>query len=316
MTIKNALIGARHRLENKLIDSATLDAEILLSFILGWPREKLLANFDKKLTAGQNRKFEVLLDRRLKYEPIAYIIGQKEFYGLNFKINNKVLIPRPETEMLVEEALKQILRLRLNGDDEPAPSVAEGLRMTIRNHANLHLATKDQKSLILDVGTGSGCIALALKKNLPQASVVALDAFTDALNLAKNNACRLGLKIRFIKGDLLDSVKNEVLSGAIIVANLPYLDKAEIKNFTVAEKKGLSYEPSSALYAGRHGLSAYRKMFQQIVDRDVQPKIILAEIGSYYFRDFLKLAKKYFPQSKIEIKKDLAGRPRILIIEF
>ncbi len=287
MTNSQALNAATKKLLGKKISSAHLDAEVLLSFVLKLSREKVLAHPENNLTAAQSDKFKKLISRRAKYEPIAYIIGVKEFYGLPIKVSPKVLIPRPETELLVEEVAEYAQKL----------------------------GPKCLKRPIIDVGTGSGSICLALKKRLPQAQIWGLELSTEALSLARQNAKNLGLSVKFKKSDLLAGFI-EGLKDSIIVANLPYLDRQEIKDFPIEIKRGLSYEPSEALYADHHGLDAYRAMFAQIKKAKALPRAIFIEIGSAYWRDFLKLAKDNFPQAKIELKKDYAGWPRIITIKF
>jgi len=286
MTIKSALEAASIKLDKKRISSARLDAEVLMSFVLNKPRVWLLAYSEKTLKPAEQKLYSTLISRRARYEPVAYLVGSKEFYGLPIKVNGNALIPRPETEQLVDEAIAYFK------------------------------GSRGSKTPILDVGTGSGSIALALAKSLPQATIAALDASPDALNLAKNNAKALKLPISFIKSDLLANVKKELINGSIIVANLPYLDKAELKKFPIEIKHGLAYEPQSALYAGKRGTALYEKLFKQILNLNITPKIIIAEIGSSNWRDFLRLAKADFSAAKISIKKDLARRPRILVIEF
>jgi len=286
MTITQALASAAEKLQAKKISSARLDAEVLLSYVIKWPREYLWAHGEKKLKPAEQKLYSTLVSRRAKYEPVAYLIGHKEFYGLKIKVNKKVLIPRPETELLVDEIIGYVGRV------------------------------KPSKIVILDVGTGSGAIALALAKNLPQAEIWASDASADALKTAKNNARALKLKITPIKSNLLKNIKPGLLKGAIIVANLPYLNKKEIKNFPWEIKKGLKYESPNALFANRYGTAVYEELFRQISGLARKPAIVIAEIGSYHWRNFLRLAKKYFPKHSINIKNDLTGRPRILTIEL
>lgn len=288
MTIKIALIGAVKKLLKKQIDSAHLDAEVLLSFILKKDREWLLAHDERELTAGQIARFKKLIARRAKYEPLAYIIGYKEFYGLKFTVSPTVLIPRPETEQLVE--------------------IVAGLAKGITPGA--------QKPVIIDVGTGSGCIGLTLKKLLPQAQILALEASAKALSIARQNAKNLHLSVDFNKSDLLAKTSVKSLGGAILAVNLPYLDRAEIAGFPVAIKRGLAYEPPEALYAKKFGTEAYESLFQQINSLPIKPAYLVAEIGAHHYKKFLALTNKYFVQAKIELKKDLAGRERFIIIKF
>lgn len=288
MTIKQSLHQAIKKLQQKQIDSAHLDAEVLLSHILKKPREWLLAHDDRILTASQTAKFEKLILRRAKYEPLAYIIGYKEFYGLKYKVSPAVLIPRPETEQLVE-------------------IVTELARV---------MPVKGQKPVILDVGSGSGCICLTLRKLLPKAQILALEASTKALFLARQNAKNLHLNVDFIKSDLLAGVPVKLISGAILAVNLPYLERAEIAKFPLAIRRGLAYEPASALYAKKFGTGAYEALYKQINSLAVKPAYLVTEIGAFHYKKFLALANKYFVQADIELKTDLAGRPRFIIIKF
>lgn len=285
MTIAQVLTKASKLLITKKITSAYLDAEVLLAFVLKTSREKVLAHPERKLSLAQIKKFQSLIARRAKYEPIAHLISYKFFYGLPIKGLPQVLIPRPETEQLVE-------------------LVAEYANKTV---------TKGSKMPILDVGTGSGCICLALKKILPQAQIWGLELSTEALKLARQNAKNLGLSVDFIKSDLLAGFKGN-LQDVVIVANLPYLDRQELRDFSVEVRRGLSYEPAEALFAGRHGLSAYRKLFKQINQREDKPRAIFIEIGSAFWRDFLKLAKDNFPQAEVSSLRDLCGKQRFIKI--
>lgn len=286
MTIKSALASAIKKLKQKAISSAHLDAEILLASVLKQPREWLLAHDDRELTAGQLIKFKALISRRAKYEPLAYIIGYKEFYGLKIKVNNNVLIPRPETELLVDEVIKA------------------------------YNQTASTKPKIIDIGTGSGAIALALKKTLPKAQIWALETSSKALSLARQNAKNLHLSIDWLKSDLLATLPVKSLGGAILAVNLPYVAKSEPAKFSKEVRLGLRHEPASAIFANQDGTADYHKLFEQVSHLPVKPTYLIAEIGSTHYKKFLKLANTYFVQSKIELKIDLAGRPRLLIIKF
>jgi release factor glutamine methyltransferase len=285
MTYGQTLKTGIKKLTTKEISSARLDAEVLLAFVLNISREQLLAHSEKALSATQANKFQKLITRRAKYEPVAYLIGSKEFYGLRFIVNNNVLIPRPETEQLVE-IVNEIYQ----------------------NHSEI--------KTIIDVGTGSGVIALTLRKGLPKAQILALEASPKALTLARLNAKKLDLRVDFLKSDLLARVPVKSLGGSILAVNLPYVAKSEVKKFTKEIRLGLRYEPADAIFAGQDGTAVYRQLFQQVAKLPIKPAYLLAEIGSHYYRKFLSLAKQYFPTAKIELKKDLAGRQRFLIIKF
>ncbi len=220
------------------------------------------------------QEFQELEKKRVEGVSVANLIGKKEFFGLEFEVNENVLIPRPETEMLVEE----ILKLK-------------------------------PKSL-LDVGCGSGCIAIAVKQNLENCEVSASDVSTAALNVAKRNAQKIGAEVDFLEADLLEGVENEF---ELIAANLPYipLDSAEVE---AGVKK---FEPNIALFSGADGLDLIRKLLTQISVRVKKPKFILSEFGgSEQVEELGRFIKKLFPSSEIEFKNDLAGIPRVVKIEL
>lgn len=189
----------------KISDSPILDCEILLAHVLKKPREFLYAHPNREVAENTKKKFEKLLRRRIKGEPIAYLISHKEFFGLDFYVDKRVMIPRPDTEALLEKIIKE---------------------------------TKNKKITIVDVGTGSGCLAIALKKHLPQCEIIATDISKKALAVAGKNAKKHKVKIEFLHGDLLRPLQEKV---DLIVANLPYLPK------NVSRKKNLKFEPQLAL---------------------------------------------------------------------
>jgi len=313
MTIQDAL---KHGIKQLLPtaasrqDLAALDAEILLSSATGYTREKLLIHPETKLRAGQFKKFEKLIQRRGRREPIAYIIGKKGFFGLEFKVNPSVLIPRPETEMLVEETMREFQILTARRDP---------------------VCGTNSKFQILDIGTGSGAMAIALAKNLPKAKIMATDVSSSALKVARQNARRHGVekRIKFIKTDLLPlTLSSKLLT--LIVANLPYLP-ARVWSRAMPDVK--KFEPQSALLGGTDGLDLIKKLLREISrlpfkSRKVVPiaigtssrqkqnlrGIILLEIDPSQKTKLLKFAKKLFPQATVETKKDLAGLFRIVKI--
>ncbi len=276
MTIKQALILATNKL-NKPSPSPSLDAEVLLCFVLKKSKEFLHTHPESKLTAAQLKKFSDYIKRRAKNEPIAYIIKTKEFYGLDFYVDKRVLIPRPETELLVDT----ILSLQTPYSD---------------------------KCIIADIGTGSGCIAVTLAKQLPKAEIMATDISKKTLLVAKKNAKKHKVKIKFYHGDLIAPLKNKKIN--IIAANLPYLDNY----YKTSTNPGLKYEPKTALEGFQHGIAVYEKLFRQIDNRKQKPKFIICEIGYNQAKKMEKLIKKYLPKSGIIIKKDLAGLNRLAII--
>ena len=274
-----------------------LDIDLILENVLKKPREFILTHGEKKLTAGQISNFKFKISCRLKGRPLAYITGQKEFYGLNFKVNKNVLIPRPETELMVEEALKLI-------------------------------ASNSRPATIIDIGTGSGCIIIALAKQIINCKLLAADISAKALAVAKQNAKLHGVakNIKFLHGNLLSPVIHNSLflipnSSLIITANLPYGWK-EWKNNSSADTIGLKFEPPIALYTGKNGLELYEKLFQQIknyLTHNTKCQIpntlyILCEIDPRQTAKIKRLIKRQLPKTMLQIKKDLSGLNRLAII--
>jgi release factor glutamine methyltransferase len=257
-----------------------LDLDLIISAVLKKPREFVLAHPEYKIPSLKikNLKFKIL--RRMRSEPLAYILGFREFYGLNFKVTTATLIPRPETELLIDEILK------LN----------------------------PQNNNIIDVGTGSGNIIISLAKNISNKnSFFGIDISKEALKIAKQNSRnnRVSEKIKFSQGSLLDKIKN--INNSIIIANLPYLSQ-EIYSATLPTVK--KYEPKSALYSPQKGLWHYTELLKQITKLNPIDCIIFLEISPEQKIILPKLIKKYLPQAQIEFKKDLTSRWRICKIRI
>jgi len=239
--------------------------------------------------------------RRAKHEPIAYILGHKEFFGLEFRVDENTLIPRPETELLIEEVLQEFQDTRYNPE------------------------YSGQNTKIIDVGTGSGNIIVSLAKNLESKKIkfVGIDISEKALRIAKQNAKKnkVDKKIKFLKGSLLEPFKKYSLLtthySLLILANLPYLSKKIYSSTPVDVKK---YEPKSALISGTDGLNHYKKLFKQIKKIYVSCFMLnvtcFVEISPEQKPRIQKLIKIQFPEAKIEFKKDLAGKWRLLVIKL
>lgn len=283
-SINHILPSAIQRLREAGCDTPRLDAELLLAALLNQERTWLHIHPAATLTPAQRQQFESWLTRRERREPIAYILGWKEFFGLTFKVTPAVLIPRPETELLVETVLAWIKRRANNGPER------------------LRLA---------DVGTGSGCLAVVLAKHLPTAKIVAVDVSPSALRVAQANAERHSVadRITFYEGDLL-----EPLSGPfdLILSNPPYVSHVELSH---TEPEVQQYEPRSALDGGVDGLATIRRLLSQARVKLKPEALVLIEIGAAQGPDTLALAKEYFPAATVGLKQDLAGRDRILVIE-
>jgi release factor glutamine methyltransferase len=264
-------------------DRARQDAEMLLLNVLKRNRAWLMTHLDEELFTGQSSLYNELIERRYQGEPIQYIIGETEFYGLPFRVTQDVLIPRPETEHLVEKVLE------------------------------LAAQFSDHQLRIVDVGCGSGAIAVALAHKLPHASITAIDVSVSALAIARENAERNAVleQIRFLEGDLLAPVisvnPGEEAGFEIIVSNPPYVPIADRELLAVEVR---DYEPALALLAGHAGLDIYRRLIPAAFDALTPGGFIALEIGSGQspaIADLLALSG--FQQ--IEFLSDLQNIPRV-----
>lgn len=245
-TIKVLLAASRAWLERKGSPTPRLDAELLLAHVLGLDRLRLYMNADRELTDDEVDRFRALLRRRGEGESVAYLLGEWEFWGMALIVDGRVLVPRPETELLVEQALALV------------PVREAALR-------------------IVDVGTGSGAIALALARELPRATLVATDLSDDALDVARLNAARheLGERVHFLRADLLDRLVRKGSVADVVVSNPPYVaeDSAEL------EAGVRRFEPALALFAAEQGLATIRRLIDEAA-RVLRPGgLLLVEHG-------------------------------------
>jgi len=258
-----------------------LAADVLLAYVLNKNKEYLLTHSEDDIDAEKYEKYVSMVRRHHQGMPISYLTGVKEFFGLEFFVNNNVLIPRPETELIVEKIIELANRDYLN---------------------------KEIK--ILDVGTGSGNIAVSLGLNIKNSTITAVDISKEALDVAVINIKKHGLinKIKILKSDLLSEVNEKY---DIIVANLPYIGRKE-NNFIAYEVE--NFEPHVALFGGNDGLELYEKLFAQIKLKNCLNDCFLGEIGFSQKQDLETLIKKYFPISKYEVFQDLAGFDRYFVV--
>lgn len=288
----------------KDIDSPRLTIELMLCEVLGCNRVKLYLHHDKPLHIRELELLRSMVRRRGKREPLQYILGGTEFYGLPFKVSSSVLIPRPETEILVERAekhLKDLMNMQSSTIDEDMPYGTDVVRETIHRH-NGSISPH-----ILDIGTGSGCIAIALAKRFPAATVFALDVSSQALSVAKENA-RLNNadNIVFLEADILADINLEEQFD-IIVSNPPYISGLDSKG--LQPEVGL-FEPLSALTDNNDGLTFYRR-FAAIFPR------LLTETGRFFVEigyNQGESAAHYFSAAgfAVEVHRDYADIPRVL----
>jgi release factor glutamine methyltransferase len=291
LTIGWLLADGSARLREAGSESARLDAELLLGHILGLGRAGLMAHPEVAVSAAQAARFTELLDRRAAGEPVAYIRGLKEFYGLAFSVDPRALIPRPETELLVELALDWLGR-RLTGAPRPAGA---------------------QPLAAWDVGTGSGAVAISLAVECRRRGFAAdvrlraTDASADALRLAMENAVSHGVAdtIEFAQADLL------ALPGAgqadLVAANLPYIPSAVLPALPIAA----SFEPRLALDGGPDGLGLVRRLLDELPAASAKGAVALLEIGADQADALAAEVSRRLPGWVMAIHADLAGLPRV-----
>ncbi len=280
-TLGPLLRKTERRLANAGIGDARIEADLVWMTALEVDRAELYARLQETPLSGQAQDAESLIQRRLRHEPAAYIMGKREFYGLELTVAPGVLIPRPDTEALVEEALR--IAARLGGE---------------------HLA-------IADVGCGSGAIGIALAFHLPGAEVHAIDVSPRALEVAAMNAERHGVssRVHFLEGDLLAPLPHPV---DLIVANLPYVRSDEIPTL---EPEIRLYEPREALDGGVDGLDVVRRLLGQAPSHLAPGGAVLLELDPRQIERARSFAGDALPRSSLRTVRDLAGRDRVLVIE-
>jgi release factor glutamine methyltransferase len=286
-TLREALRWGEQALSKSALDSPRLDAEILLTHALGITRAQLHAHPQSWLSSAELASYRQLIERRTLREPVAYIVGHKEFYGLDLFVDNRVLIPRPETEFLVERAIE--------------------------------LAWARRLPLIADIGTGSGAIAVSLAVHLPQTLrlrsgqtlVYATDASPEALEVAACNCRRHRVedRVHLLQGHLLEPLPEPV---DLIAANLPYVSQAE---WSQLPPEISLYEPREALDGGSDGLDHIRRLLAQAQGYLKPGGAVLLEIGATQGPAVVALAKRHFPAARIEIARDYAGLDRVVMVQ-
>jgi release factor glutamine methyltransferase len=279
MTVAERVAAARHTLEAAGIRrrDAAFDAELLLRHVSGWDRAAFATQLRQPFDPALDARYAALLDRRARREPAAYIIGEREFWGLPFEVNPSVLIPRPETELIVEESLA------LFGDAPPPAS-------------------------IVDVCTGSGCLAVALAIEFSGAAVVATDLSAPALDVARRNALRhgVGARVELRQADLLHGVTG---TADLIVANPPYVAASEAAALPADVR---DHEPAIALFAGDDGLACYRRLLPAALAHLSPRGYLIVEIGLDQHDAVTSMADEHGLRVE-HTRRDLQGIVRTLV---
>jgi release factor glutamine methyltransferase len=276
VTIRQALSRARQVLAAHHVEDSPLESEILLRHALSISRVELYSDLDRRLTPEEDEKFWQLAERRLTGEPSAYITGHREFYGFDFYVDPGVLIPRPETELLVERAIA--------------------------------LAKERSVSTMADIGTGCGAIAISLAVNLPGVKIYATDTSAAALEVARLNCQKYGVadRVRRLAGNLLDPLSEPV---DLILANLPYVRERELSRVNTR-----GFEPSVALDGGPDGLEKIRRLCHQAEAKLNPGGSLLLEIGMGQKEAVTRLLRSLLPKARIEVVQDLSGRDRVVTV--
>ena len=274
MKRQEALTQARNILNNHGIEDASLEAEVILRHVLSLDRARLFSELDEDISHAQDMDYFTLIARRGAGEPTAYITGHREFYGLDFIVNQNVLIPRPETELLVEKALE--------------------------------FAGNHRVSVMADVGTGCGAIAVCLAKNLRNTRIYALDASEKALAVAEENCSRHSVpdRVTLIRSNLLDELPESV---DVLVANLPYVKTTEIP-----ASGTVSFEQILALDGGESGLKTIVELCHQAVGKILPGGCMLLEIGQGQAEPVTNVLAESFPAAAINVYPDYAGLERVV----
>ena len=277
MTIKQAITKGMIMLKSNNVESPKLKARLLLQYVLDKPRQYIIVYDNKEIDKQQQWQYFVNIEKLTKGIPLQHITHRQEFMKMDFFVDENVLIPRPDTEILVEEVIK--------------------------------IAQKYNSPRILDLCTGSGAIAISLKKFVPNADITAVDISEKALEIAQKNAEKLEAKINFVKSNLFDKLDNKKFD--IIVSNPPYIRKDEIKKLSEEVQK----EPKITLDGGEDGLDFYRIIAEQAINYLKTGSFLCFEIGYNQKNDVIKIIEDEQNYKNTYCKKDLYGNDRIIITQ-
>ncbi len=287
-TIREAYVEASSFLKRHGVDEPAQNGQLLLEHLLGWSRTRLYLNWQDPFPEDLELDWQRLLSRRAGGEPVQYIIGSEGFYGLTFQVAPAVLIPRPETEILVQEIMYRGKRLCPEGSG--------------------------RQPLAVDIGTGSGVIPVTLAVHCPSWEIAAVDISDTALQLARRNAELNGAagRIRFLEGDLLAPVYAAGLSPDIVISNPPYIKSSDLPDL---QREVRDFEPHLALDGGDDGLDFYRRLTEQLASQPVKPRLVGFEVGMGQASDVAALLRELGVFDRVGIVKDLAGIERHVLAE-
>jgi release factor glutamine methyltransferase len=290
MDVRTALKNAIAKLREADVPSFTLAAELLLLHVLQRDRTWVYAHPEEQVSTADAERFFALISRRANGEPTQHLTGKQEFWGLEFEVTPDVLIPRPETEHLIEVALDRIAVREIRAG-RPQTTTGEGLR-------------------IADIGTGSGCIAIALAKELPGAKFFATDISPKALEVARRNAARHSVadRIDFVESNLLECLGVSPPLFDVIISNPPYVGRREAATLP---REVREHEPEIALYGGENGYELYAALIAQSAERLKPGGILVLELG----HDSLPAVQPLFDAANwanLGVTNDLAGIPRVI----
>ncbi|WP_282938730.1 peptide chain release factor N(5)-glutamine methyltransferase [Paenibacillus sp. RC67] len=279
LTIREAYVEASSFLQGYDVSEASNCAELLIQHLLGWNRSEMLFRWHEMFPVELEKQWHELLERKAAGEPVQYIIGEQDFYGLTFKVTPAVLIPRPETELLVEQMV--LLGSRLWPGKDAAPLVA-------------------------DIGAGSGAIAVTLAAQCPHWRLMSSDISPTALMVARENAERLGVgeRVTFLEGDLLEPYIEQQLRIDAVVSNPPYIPEEDEAGL---QPEVRLYEPASALYGGQDGLVLYRRLIAQLGELVKMPSLVGLEVGMGQAEAVSRMLAEAAEWDEIRIVPDLAG---------
>lgn len=280
MILRETLHSVAQSLREAGIADASVESELLLGHVLGMSKTQLYTEQERSLASAEIKRLWRLVQRRLDHEPTAYILRHCEFYGIDFYLDCRTLIPRPETELLVEQAMEFAQRIFHPG----------------------------KQITIADVGTGCGAIAVSLALALPEAKIYATDISASALQVAEINCQHHGVsgRVELLQGNLLEPLPQPV---DMVIANLPYIEDSEFKNLSPEIR---NFEPTIALAGGKNGLGKIQQMLEQMPVKLNHRACFLLEIGQGQGEMVTSLINRYFPQVSIEFIPDLGAIERVV----